>query len=209
MPTYVFDAWASVWYIGIKTLSQEGCHELKRVRQLRCFTLMTQYSIGHQVMLCLSLLLPSSGMESEWNAAAYHSTLKNRLCSSMYPAQVFTEGVRIPCRGMEPANTWYTHSSLVETFSQSSTAGVWILNGVAHQFVPPSGHKAINWLVRKVHNVFLHPWDWDQKLIETLVGLSTRPRKGWLTHQKLRGGLWSHRNLRFWVHFPKIYAKNN
>ena len=41
-------------------------HELKQVQLQERFTLMTQDSIGHQKLCCMSVSLLSGGIESEW-----------------------------------------------------------------------------------------------------------------------------------------------
>ena len=52
-------------------------HELKTVQLQECFTLMTLESIGHLKTLCMSVLLLSSGVESEWKC--YSLVLKKML----------------------------------------------------------------------------------------------------------------------------------
>ena len=52
-------------------------HELKKVQLQEHFTPMTHDSIGHLKMLCMSVLLLSGGVESEWKRySSSHSTEK-------------------------------------------------------------------------------------------------------------------------------------
>ena len=45
-------------------------HELEKVQLHKRFMLMTQDSIGHLKMLCMSVLLLGSGMEFEWKCCS-------------------------------------------------------------------------------------------------------------------------------------------
>ena len=61
-------------------------HALKKVQLQERFTLVTQDSIGHLQTLCMSVLLPSGGIESELKRYSSPLSVENTKHSSVNPA---------------------------------------------------------------------------------------------------------------------------
>ena len=151
-------------------------HELKKIQLQERFMLTTQDFIGHLKTLCMSILLLSSGVESEWKP--YSSPLSvEKMLAFWYESSFSISGPTMPlCSGLEMgALKKELHPkpklSMFCALSKKLRMNVFIRVGSRHQ--------------RNFKTVQQHSHFWSEYFRETLLRPQRMVAECWLTDSLL------------------------